>query len=82
MKAVAKLAVLLASAIFSVGCGDGSPTPAQLYATSLASTATSAKLPAQHYQVIELVPIPGANNGQANAISNGHAWDRQSYALA
>ena len=73
MKAVAKLAVLLASAIFSVGCGDGSPTPAQLHATSLGSPATSAKRAAQHYQVIDLVPIPGTNNGQANAISNGHA---------
>jgi probable HAF family extracellular repeat protein len=72
MKAVAKHAVLLASAIFSVGCGGGSPTPAQLHATSQASPATSAKLPAKHYQVIDLVPIPGANNGQANAISNGH----------
>lgn len=72
MKAVAKYAVLLATAIFSFGCGGGNPTPDQPHATSLASPAISAKRPAKHYQVIDLVPIPGANNAQANAISRGH----------
>jgi uncharacterized membrane protein len=73
MKAVAKHAVLLATAIFSVGCGGGSPTSAQPHATSPASPATSAKRPAKHYQVIDLAPIPGAGNAQANAVSHGHA---------
>jgi probable HAF family extracellular repeat protein len=30
-------------------------------------------VPAKHYQVIDLVPLPGANDSQANAISGGHA---------
>ena len=41
-------------------------------ATAMVTVTTPPPVP-KHYLIVDLVPIPGANNAQANAISGGHA---------
>lgn len=67
-----KLLVLCGLAAL-LGCGGGSPQLQSPTSTSPSPQPQPPAIPASHYAVIDLAPLPGATDCQANAIAKGHA---------
>src|ERR1700730_8637076 len=84
--------VLLAAITASLGCGGGISAPSAKSPVVVQAPPPNPPPPCppppsppppplvpKHYQVVDLVPLPGATGSQANAVSNGHATGYSSF---